>query len=211
MLNSPTNSATKCRLKLPVLDGTSYDPPFRNVFFPDETLRVSCDDKYWIVKPQDTTVVTTCNEDGQWSIRPICQGKKLHEVCARERLWDCFSYCVCMVVNPRWWFSILSLILEVVCTNRKPYVVEAWHVRWGQRPTLGETVRYRCISGFKSTDGSNLAKCTRDGWRPDPLCKGIFEVNLVLWHCCYCFVSVSESGEEAFGPLPKSPRNEISN
>lgn len=120
--------------------------------------------------------------------------KKLHEVCARERLWDCFSYCVCMV-NPRWWFSILSLILEVGCTNQRPYFVRDWLVRWRQQITLGETVRYMCISGYKSTDGSNLAKCTRDGWRPDPLCKGILKWTLfydIVVTVLYLFLKVGK-------------------
>lgn len=76
MLYFPTYAAIKCTLTLPPLRGTSYDPPHRNVFLPGETLRVICGEKYWIVKPQDTSVVTTCNDNGQWSTRPVCQGKK---------------------------------------------------------------------------------------------------------------------------------------
>lgn len=101
MSNSPTNSAIRCRLNLPALEGTSYDPPFRNAFFPGETLRVTCEEKYWIVKTQYTTTETTCKEDGEWSIRPICQGNKTARgLCKRQivRLLFCTA-CVWLLTH----------------------------------------------------------------------------------------------------------------
>lgn len=66
---------------------------------------------------------------------------------------------------------------EVVCTNQREYNVRWWKVWWNQRLIMGDTVQYECANGYKSPDGSNLAKCTRDGWKPKPLCQGI--VNML--------------------------------
>nr|XP_046247895.1 complement factor H-like [Scatophagus argus] len=126
-------TATKCKLPT-ALKGTTYQTSYRNVFSPGDTLTVMCGEKYWINHPTETSAVTTCNDDGTWSIRPVCQ--------------------------------------EVICSNRREKDVEYWNVYWGQRITLGDTVRYRCRQNYKSTDGSYRAVCHRDGWRPKPLCQG---------------------------------------
>lgn len=75
MFYFPTNAATKCRLK-PALYGTTYDPPFKNVFLPDEKLKVHCREDFWISDPMLRSVEATCNDDGQWSIWPVCKGTK---------------------------------------------------------------------------------------------------------------------------------------
>ena len=76
VLNFPTNAAIKCRLTLPPLEGTSYEPVYRNVFSPDEQVTVTCGEKYWITSPRHTSAVTTCTDSGEWTIRPVCKGKK---------------------------------------------------------------------------------------------------------------------------------------
>ncbi|XP_073332111.1 coagulation factor XIII B chain-like [Pagrus major] len=136
---APKCKALKCRLTLPPLEGTSYEPAFRNVFTPDEQVTVTCGEKYWISNPRDTSAVTTCTATGDWTVRPVCK--------------------------------------EVTCRNQRERNVNYWDVYWGQRITLGDTARYRCRSGYKSTDGTNLATCTRDGWRPNPLCQDIAYCN----------------------------------
>ncbi|XP_073332113.1 complement factor H-like isoform X2 [Pagrus major] len=132
---TPMCEPVKCRLTLPPLEGTSYEPAYRNVFTPDEQVTVTCGEKYWISNPRDTSAVTTCTATGDWTVRPVCK--------------------------------------EVTCRNQRERNVNSWDVYWGQRITLGDTARYRCRSGYKSTDGTNLATCTRDGWRPNPLCQEI--------------------------------------
>ncbi|XP_031725514.1 complement factor H-like [Anarrhichthys ocellatus] len=62
---------------------------------------------------------------------------------------------------------------EVVCSNQRPQHVYHWSVEWRQRMTLGETATYLCGTGYKKTDGATSAKCTRDGWNPNPLCQVI--------------------------------------
>ncbi|XP_073331839.1 complement factor H-like [Pagrus major] len=132
---TPVCELAKCRLTLPPLEGTSYEPAYRNVFTPDEQVTVTCGEKYWISNPRDTSAVTTCTATGDWTVRPVCK--------------------------------------EVTCRNQREQNVYSWDVYWGQRITLGDTARYRCRSGYKSTDGTNLATCTRDEWRPKPLCQEI--------------------------------------
>ncbi|KAE8294632.1 Complement factor H Protein beta-1-H Precursor [Larimichthys crocea] len=69
---TPLCEPIKCRLSV-ALEGTSYDPAYRNVFSPGDTLRVNCGEKYWISQPEYNSAVTTCNPDGEWTIRPVCQ------------------------------------------------------------------------------------------------------------------------------------------
>uniref|UniRef100_A0A674MNH9 Sushi domain-containing protein n=1 Tax=Takifugu rubripes TaxID=31033 RepID=A0A674MNH9_TAKRU len=132
---TPECEPIKCLLQLPPLEGTTYEPAFKSVFVPGETLRVTCEGRFNIVSPQETAAETTCNDDGQWTINPVCK--------------------------------------EVVCTNEREYNVRRWDVWWGQRIVMGDTVEYSCIADYESSDGSNLAKCTREGWKPKPLCQEI--------------------------------------
>ncbi|TMS20723.1 Complement factor H, partial [Larimichthys crocea] len=69
---TPLCEPIKCKLSV-ALEGTSYDPAYRNVFSPGDTLRVNCGEKYWISQPEHNSAVTTCNPDGEWTIRPVCQ------------------------------------------------------------------------------------------------------------------------------------------
>lgn len=78
MLCFPTNAALKCKLPSTPL-GTRYEPPYRNVFSPGDTIRVICGEKYGISNHRDPSAVTTCDDDGEWTLRPICLGIKLHD------------------------------------------------------------------------------------------------------------------------------------
>ncbi|KAM6938259.1 complement factor H-related protein 4-like [Lycodopsis pacificus] len=131
---TPQCTTIRCRLTLPPQEGTTYEPS-RNVFSPGDTVRVMCGNKYWISYPRGTSAVITCQEEGDWTLHPVCQ--------------------------------------EVVCSNQRPQHVYHWSVALRQRITLGETATYSCRTGYKKTDGASLAKCTRDGWNPDPLCQAI--------------------------------------
>ncbi|KAK5869526.1 hypothetical protein PBY51_024235 [Eleginops maclovinus] len=59
---------------------------------------------------------------------------------------------------------------EVTCSKRGVPDVTSWN-SWMETFKLGETEGYRCKRGYKSKDGTNRAKCTRDGWQPNPLCQ----------------------------------------
>ncbi|XP_068599700.1 complement factor H-like [Brachionichthys hirsutus] len=130
---TPICERTKCRLTLPPVAGTRYEPDSRNVFEPGETLSVLCGDKFWIVDPKETSGEVTCNAEGQWSIRPVCQ--------------------------------------EVTCDGRKEENVYYWNIGWVRRLTLWNRVSYSCKMGYVSSDGTDMATCTRDGWTPKPLCQ----------------------------------------
>lgn len=79
MFISPTNAEVRCRLTLPPLEGTMYEPTDRSVFSSGDTVRVTCGSGHWISNPQNTSAVITCNDDGDWSVEPECQGIISHE------------------------------------------------------------------------------------------------------------------------------------
>ncbi|XP_075944107.1 complement factor H-related protein 2-like [Anarhichas minor] len=70
---TPACESIRCRLTLPPQEGTRYQSPSRIVFPPGDTLRVMCGNKYWISHPRETSAVTTCKEDGEWTFHPVCQ------------------------------------------------------------------------------------------------------------------------------------------
>ncbi|XP_039902236.1 complement factor H-like isoform X4 [Simochromis diagramma] len=70
---TPECEVIKCELTLPPLQGTTYEPAHRSRFSPGETVTVTCEERYWIWRTRTRSVETTCNEDGQWSVRPVCQ------------------------------------------------------------------------------------------------------------------------------------------
>ncbi|XP_030582910.1 complement factor H-like isoform X2 [Archocentrus centrarchus] len=133
---TPACEAIKCELMLPPVIGTTYEPAYRNRFSPGEKVRVTCGDRYWISDGHSRSAETTCKEDGQWTIRPVCQ--------------------------------------EVACSRPRDTYLSYWSDSWSWQPKkLADTVRYRCRSGYRSTDGATWATCTRDGWEPNPLCQEI--------------------------------------
>ncbi|XP_059197822.1 complement factor H-related protein 4-like isoform X1 [Centropristis striata] len=115
------------------MEGTRYEPAYRNLFSPGETLTVYCARTSWISTPQETSIVTTCEENGQWSISPTCR--------------------------------------EVTCISRKPEHVKYWGVSRWRSMKLDETISYSCQEGYKTTAVNKRAKCTRNGWTPNPLCE----------------------------------------
>ncbi|XP_047198720.1 complement factor H-like [Hippoglossus stenolepis] len=67
------NAAITCHLQLPSLHGTEYHPSDKNVFSPGDRVTVTCGQRHWISDPLRTSAVVSCQNDGQWSLRPICQ------------------------------------------------------------------------------------------------------------------------------------------
>ncbi|XP_051803295.1 complement factor H-like [Acanthochromis polyacanthus] len=76
---TPACEKIKCEVRLPALE--EFEPAYRSVFSPGDTLRVFCGEKHWIVDHQTTSAQTTCQSDGTWSIRPLCQ----EVICRNER------------------------------------------------------------------------------------------------------------------------------
>uniref|UniRef100_A0A3P9DTJ6 Sushi domain-containing protein n=1 Tax=Maylandia zebra TaxID=106582 RepID=A0A3P9DTJ6_9CICH len=60
---------------------------------------------------------------------------------------------------------------EVTCSHPQALYLDYWGDS-GQQQRLGDSVSYTCGSDYRSTDGAPWATCTRDGWKPNPLCQG---------------------------------------
>nr|XP_057929822.1 complement factor H-like [Doryrhamphus excisus] len=84
---APSCESIKCKVTLPSIDGTSYEPAFKSLFSPGETIQVTCGHNYWILNTQQTSTVSTCGDNGKWTIRPICQ-----EVTCRNQRDPSVSY-----------------------------------------------------------------------------------------------------------------------
>lgn len=99
-----------------------------------------------------------------------------------DKLYPQLQYEIWWFINMWSWLSIaflvfeinksLSRILEIICDQKDPHVFY-WDAYSGQNITSDETVGYLCKPGYTSTDGATWATCTKDGWRPNPLCQGI--------------------------------------
>uniref|UniRef100_A0A3B4ERZ2 Sushi domain-containing protein n=1 Tax=Pundamilia nyererei TaxID=303518 RepID=A0A3B4ERZ2_9CICH len=66
---------------------------------------------------------------------------------------------------------------EVTCSHPQALYLDYWGDS-GQQQRLGDSVSYTCGSDYRSTDGAPWATCTRDGWKPNPLCQGIMRCSL---------------------------------
>ncbi|XP_077390748.1 complement factor H-like [Festucalex cinctus] len=77
----PECEPVKCKVSLPALGGTRYEPADTSLFSPGARLTVTCGDSYWISTPRQMSAVSRCKNDGEWSIRPICQ----EVTCIRQR------------------------------------------------------------------------------------------------------------------------------
>ncbi|XP_067452268.1 complement factor H-like [Thunnus thynnus] len=96
MDKSLQQNAIKCELPLLALEGTTYDPAYRSLFPPGATVRVICGEKYGITTRRDPSAVSTCQDNGQWDIRPVC-----HEVtCPNQKHQDVYYW------NVVWWQRI---------------------------------------------------------------------------------------------------------
>ncbi|XP_061739791.1 complement factor H-like isoform X1 [Nerophis ophidion] len=70
---APSCEVVKCKVTLPSIEGTSYEPDSMNVFIPGDKVKVTCGQNFWILNSRQTSVVSTCQENGKWTIRPVCQ------------------------------------------------------------------------------------------------------------------------------------------
>ncbi|XP_014872489.1 complement factor H-related protein 4-like [Poecilia latipinna] len=70
---TPACKPIKCDLALASIPGTTYDPSYKNMFSPGETVRVTCGEKHWILDMQTTVADVTCGISGDWDTSPICQ------------------------------------------------------------------------------------------------------------------------------------------
>ncbi|XP_008293902.1 complement factor H [Stegastes partitus] len=169
---TPACEPIRCELKLPALTGTRYEPASRSVFSPGDTIRVVCGEEHWIVNEQTTSVESTCQSDGIWSIRPICQ----EVICSNQRdplvySWDVYRnekkklgdkvYYTC-----RWGYEATNSDHRATCTRDgwtpkplcrgtrcdKPDIANAditYNNKWEYRNS--EQVQYTCRIGNQNT------------------------------------------------------------
>ncbi|XP_061682050.1 complement factor H-like [Syngnathoides biaculeatus] len=88
---APLCELIRCKVSLPAIKGTSYKPAYTSVFSPGDTLTVTCEETHWISTLQQTSAVSTCKDNGKWTIRPICQ----EVTCSNQRdqnvwRWDVY-------------------------------------------------------------------------------------------------------------------------
>ncbi|KAM9848807.1 complement factor H-like isoform 2-T2 [Aulostomus maculatus] len=190
---TPRCEIIKCQLTLPALEGTTYDPPFKNLFSPGDTVKVMCGEQHWISNHNQTSAVSTCLSSGEWSIRPICKevtcnnrqdptihswniiwgekillGKRVYYECkSGYKRPNGFSWLTCT----RNGWTPDPPCQEVTCNNRQDPTIHSWNIIWGEKILPGKRVYYECKSGYKRPNGFNWLTCTRNGWTPDPPCQ----------------------------------------
>ncbi|CAI5637020.1 unnamed protein product [Oreochromis niloticus] len=168
---TPECEEIKCQLTLPPLRGTTYEPANRNRFSPGETVRVTCEERYWIGRTRTLSVETTCKEDGEWTVRPVCQ----EVTCSRPQDGLLSSW----EVSWRWESKKLGDTVRYTCISgykRKDGVTQATCTRDGWEPNP----LCQAITGCPTTSsdrtlkvwphGDKLYFTCEDGYKP--LTKG---------------------------------------
>ncbi|XP_039984433.1 complement factor H-like [Xiphias gladius] len=189
---SPTPSCEpiRCKIILPPTDGTTYEPDFKNVFSPGDLLKVSCGAKYWISNVQDTSAEVTCQEDGEWSTRPLCKevtcttqrpqfvnrwyipwqqpvtlGQTLNYNCRQGyRRKDGATFATC---TRNGWMPF-PLCEAITCDRLDIHNADI--IKPKQIYRLNEYVNYVCNEGY---EGKFHITCTEYGWSSHPPCREI--------------------------------------
>ncbi|XP_019734871.1 complement factor H-like, partial [Hippocampus comes] len=185
----PACELIKCKVSLPPIDGTSYKPAHTSLFTPGATLNVTCGARHWISTTQQISAVSTCKNDGKWSIRPICQ----EVTCSNQRdpsvwRWDIY-----------WGQSVrLGTSVDFTCrsgykrTNGSPKVT-CTRDGWKPNPPCQEiTCDSRDIQSANIADGGKQIyknyetayftckgsqdwfslTCSENGWQGNVYCRG---------------------------------------
>ncbi|XP_061884508.1 complement factor H [Entelurus aequoreus] len=163
---APSCEVVKCKVTLPSIEGTSYESDSKNVFIPGDKIKVTCGQNYWILNSQQTSAVSTCQENGKWTIRPVCQ----EVTCGNRRdptVWYWNVY----------WGQILKLntLVEYQCRSGYKHTAGATRLTctrdgWTPNPPCQEIL---CDSK-KIQNANNLDRgqhIYRDNDRADFVCK----------------------------------------
>ncbi|KAI9517661.1 hypothetical protein NQZ68_004883 [Dissostichus eleginoides] len=193
---TPLCEPITCKLQLPGLKGTSYEPAYRSTFSPGDEVTVNCGDKYWISRDQQASVVTTCKEDGEWTIRPVCQapsgcgkptpladgdiegtvgqeymhGAKVKYICPNYYIMQGDPYKTC--TNGEWIGQMRCL--KIICTA--PEIENGDVLGQIQEYKEHQVLEFQCKPSFACAEDRS-SKCTKQGvraeWSPTPLCEPI--------------------------------------
>ncbi|XP_078141907.1 complement factor H-like isoform X2 [Centroberyx gerrardi] len=189
---TPLCEPIKCRLTLPPIAGTSYEPNSRSVFSPGDTVTVTCAETFWIFTRADTVKEVTCKDDGTWDESPVCQ----EVTCANPRdnlvdywgqhywqtkkLDDTVSYrcragykttdgrkeATCR----RDGWTPKPLCQEITCDKKQdiPHAVIVSTEKWKYKNN--ERVQYDCVDDYT---GRFIITCGANGWTGTPNCREI--------------------------------------
>ncbi|XP_075901175.1 complement factor H-like [Nelusetta ayraudi] len=193
----------KCRLQLTAEDQATYVPPNKNVFLSGEMLSIHCGQNYWIGSKQNTSVETRCQDDGTWTVYPICRDdfctnqrprsvswwyvQQEHQIRLRHRTqYGCRSGYVNtaksgMAECTRDGWSPNPLCREILCD---PIQIDNAVLSKHNNRTYrnGQSISYGCKEGY---EGNPLRTCSVNGWSGSSKCtakgcplKGIADAQL---------------------------------
>ncbi|XP_028259029.1 complement factor H-like isoform X2 [Parambassis ranga] len=166
------------------------------VYNKDQYLTFECNDGYQPVEERPSKCSKVGNRAG-WIPRPMCE-----EIKCRVRLIQGTQYgpryknvflpgeTLRVTCEEREWISnhqttsaettcqdgqwtIDPVCREVTCSRPPDRSLQWWDANRRQQIKLGDSARYSCKPGYKKTSFNTWATCTRDGWKPNPLCKEI--------------------------------------
>ncbi|XP_076010560.1 complement receptor type 1-like isoform X2 [Genypterus blacodes] len=186
---NPHCEAIQCSLTLTTIGGIVYEPAARNVFLPEETLKVTCDDRHWVFNKLQTSHVFTCRDDGTWMRPPVCneiicsnpgeqglnywyvrhwQQKKLDDTkdySCREGYKKTAARATCT----RGGWSPNPLCEAITCDRSD---VKNAEITANDKDTYSynDQVRYSCKAGFT---GQFTLTCKGRGWEGNPHCEAI--------------------------------------
>lgn len=165
----------------------------------NEVLRYRCNEKYKKVDGRPS-VCEKVGQSGQWSPPPQCELRtckvsarrvdgttyspqnkiiftpdEIVTVTCRSTMWvknksNQTAELTCLGTG-EWNFSP---VCRLVTCDKFVENVNRWGsstYRYSNIANIDESVWYRCSSGYEETSPTRTAKCTREGWEPDPLCK----------------------------------------
>ncbi|XP_053717260.1 complement factor H-like [Synchiropus splendidus] len=69
---TPACEPIRCRIDLSGTIGTSFVPSFTSAFAIGESVTITCEEDFWIIDKHTTSTVSTCQDNGKWSITPKC-------------------------------------------------------------------------------------------------------------------------------------------
>ncbi|KAF0041775.1 hypothetical protein F2P81_005307 [Scophthalmus maximus] len=187
---TPDCELIKCKLSIPRLEGTRYEPANRNVFSVGDTIRVRCGERYWISDPRQTSAQTTCKDDGEWTVEPVCKEVTcINRRDSRVNRWSVYwgqrltqGVTVSYTCYPgykrtndattatctRDGWSPDPLCEEITCDRRE--IQNTVIVNHKDKYHHNEKANYVCNNGYK---GSFHLNCRENGWNGYSQCTEI--------------------------------------
>ncbi|KAM4740133.1 complement factor H [Anableps anableps] len=187
---TPACKPIKCELTLPPITGTTYDPPYRNMFSPGETVRVTCGEKHWILDTQTTVADVTCKANGDWNTSPLCQEVTCPQYIREEYLyrpinaWRGNKLDDTVRYDCHYGYDAASPDRTATCTRdgwtpkplcrgrgcAKP-VIENSRITSRDKTTYnnGDQLTYECLRGNRD---SFTITCDQGGWQGIQRCPG---------------------------------------